>query len=218
MPAIEFIGYRNLLPGPLRMHNNGHSGIYHHVNCTQSMNVNEHLLSPAFQVSLNIPRFPEAQGKIPYIFGGKLDDEYEFVGLHFHWGERNNRGSEHVYNELRFPMEMHLLHRNKKFRSLESAIKNHNGLAVTAYFFHVSDSDNAQLVNVIEQLHGVQAFNSNVVLNSTFTLSSLVGDVNQERFYMYKGSLTTPPCSEAVTWIIFPDPMKVSIGQVSVPG
>lgn len=29
------------------------------------------------------------------------------------------------------------------------------------------------------------------------------------------GSLTTPPCSEAVTWIIYPDPLPVSISQVS---
>lgn len=27
MPAIEMIGYHNLLPGPLLIHNNGHSGI-----------------------------------------------------------------------------------------------------------------------------------------------------------------------------------------------
>lgn len=29
----------------------------------------------------------------PFIFGGKLQAEYEFAGLHFHWGDKNNRGA-----------------------------------------------------------------------------------------------------------------------------
>jgi len=34
--------------------------------------------------------------------------------------------------------------------------------------------------------------------------------------YIYlAGSLTTPPCSEAVTWILFPDPIPISPKQIS---
>jgi carbonic anhydrase len=67
-PAVEFIYYHNLLPGPLTIHNNGAS------------------------VSLIVPK-PENSTDFPYIFGGKLKDEYEFAGLHFHWGDKNNRGA-----------------------------------------------------------------------------------------------------------------------------
>lgn len=38
---------------------------------------------------------------MPFIFGGPLKGEYEMVGLHFHWGRQNNRGSEHVINSIR---------------------------------------------------------------------------------------------------------------------
>lgn len=68
MPAIEFIYYHNLLPAPLKIHNNGHS------------------------VSLITPK-PDNFTEFPFIFGGKLRAEFEFVGLHFHWGDKNNRGS-----------------------------------------------------------------------------------------------------------------------------
>jgi carbonic anhydrase len=54
--------------GPLKIHNNGHS------------------------VSLIVPK-PENSSEFPYIFGGKLRAEFEFVGLHFHWGDKNNRGA-----------------------------------------------------------------------------------------------------------------------------
>lgn len=67
MPAVEFIYYHNLLPGPLQIHNSGHS------------------------VSLIMPDANITE--IPYIFGSKLQDEFEFAGLHFHWGDKNNRGA-----------------------------------------------------------------------------------------------------------------------------
>ena len=32
----------------------------------------------------------------------------------------------------------------------------------------------------------------------------------EERYYTYEGSLTTPPLSECVRWIVFDTPLKVS--------
>lgn len=32
--------------------------------------------------------------------------------------------------------------------------------------------------------------------------------------YRYAGSLTTPPCSEIVSWIVFREPVEASIGQI----
>lgn len=40
---------------------------------------------------------------LPYIFGAALkeNEEYEVDHLHFHWGAKNNRGSEHILNGVR---------------------------------------------------------------------------------------------------------------------
>lgn len=75
-PAIEFIYYHNLLPSTLKVHNDGHA------------------------ISLQCAK-PENFTQFPFIFGGKLRSEYEFVGLHFHWGDKNNRGSVSISNILR---------------------------------------------------------------------------------------------------------------------
>lgn len=158
---------------------------------------------------------PKSQSEpLPYIFGGKLTAEYEFEGLHFHWGEKNNRGSEHVFNGVRYPMEMHLVHRNKRYKSLEEAMRHHDGLCVIAFFYQIADFDGPEIEQIVPNLRLVQVNDKSVLLNSTFTLASLLGPVNVERFYMYKGSLTTPPCSEAVKWVIFPNMLPVSVNQV----
>lgn len=38
-----------------------------------------------------------------------------------------------------------------------------------------------------------------------------------EEHLSYKGSLTTPPCTEAITWIIYPFAVKVSRDEVRAP-
>lgn len=73
----------------------------------------------------------------PYIFGGLLQNEYIFEGLHFHWGARNNRGSEHILDDIRYPMEMHLIHRNKKYKDLKTSLGHPDGLTVLGIFLQV---------------------------------------------------------------------------------
>ncbi|XP_018328024.1 carbonic anhydrase 15-like [Agrilus planipennis] len=194
MPALEMIRYHDLLPGPLLLHNNGHS------------------------VSLSIAHSPPNQpdvGFIPYVFGARLTNEYELEGLHFHWGDKNNLGSEHTFNDVRFPMEMHMVHRNRRYPTVEEAMNHTDGLAVLAFFFQLRENDNRPLNQLVRYLPHVYAPNASLILNETFTLASILPPTEDlERFYMYRGSLTTPPCSEAVTWILFPNPMPVSVVQV----
>jgi len=37
-------------------------------------------------------------------------------------------------------------------------------------------------------------------------LNDLLANINTSRLYMYVGSLTTPPCTEGVTFLIVDDP------------
>ncbi|XP_055699470.1 carbonic anhydrase 2 [Phlebotomus papatasi] len=195
MPALELVGYHNLLPGPILIHNNGHS------------------------VSLTIPKPSKAQVDMgvehPYIFGGKLKNQYELEGLHFHWGDKNNRGAEHVLNDIRYPMEMHIIHRNRKYKDVAEALKYGDGLTVLGFFYQIHEYDSPDLATIVKNLSPVSDFDRTYSLNFTFSLSSLISTVSTERFYTYKGSLTTPPCSEAVTWILFPDPLPVSVAQMN---
>lgn len=51
--------------------------------------------------------------RLPHVFGAMLDpeQEYELEGLHFHWGMKNNRGSEHILNGVRYgQLDIHCQH------------------------------------------------------------------------------------------------------------
>ncbi|XP_014245616.1 carbonic anhydrase 2 [Cimex lectularius] len=184
IPALEMVGFDNLVPRPITIFNNGHS------------------------VDIR-PMVPFAK-----IFGALLPGEFEVHGLHFHWGKKNNRGSEHVINGMRFAMEMHIVTRNLKYNSMEEAMENSDGLAVMAFFFEVREHESNGLDPILNELNMIKHEGTSFMISQSFTLSSLL-PFDKTMFYMYRGSLTTPPCSEAVTWIVFPDPQPMSYKQIS---
>ena len=79
-----FVNYQTKIKGA-NLKNNGHS------------------------VKLNPPNNFTAQ-----ISGGGLGGTYQFAQMHFHWGDKNQLGSEHTLDGQAFPLEVHLVHFNTK--------------------------------------------------------------------------------------------------------
>ncbi len=119
--------------------------------------------------------------------------QYNFLQLHFH------AGSEHTLNGYRYPLEVHLVH-----------AADDGSLAVIGILF-VEGQENPALAQLISTLPGTQgAYDPNMV----FDLKSLLpGDWSA---YRYHGSLTTPPCSEIVSWTVFERPLTASRDQIAV--
>ncbi|KAK9695611.1 Eukaryotic-type carbonic anhydrase [Popillia japonica] len=149
----------------------------------------------------------------PSVTGGPLLGEYQFAQMHFHWGANDEEGSENKINNQSFPMELHLLFYSSSYGSVKEASEHPDGLCVMAFLYRKSLEDNPNYVELITLLPQVNDAGHSVTLEKPITLNKLLPE-NRKFYYTYGGSLTTPPCTEVVTWIEFKDTIPLSHEQL----
>ncbi|KAG7473202.1 hypothetical protein MATL_G00093080 [Megalops atlanticus] len=146
--------------------------------------------------------------------GGPLEDRYRLCQFHFHWGESNAWGSEHTIDRRLYPAELHLVHWNAdKYSLFEEAVMEENGLAVLGVFLKVGKRHEG-LQKLVDALPAVRHKDS-VVEFTKFDPACLLPE-NIDDYWTYPGSLTTPPLTESVCWILLKQPIEVSHDQLAV--
>lgn len=125
------------------------------------------------------------------LLGGQ---EYTLQQFHFH------TPSEHQLNGKNKAMELHLVHTNQVG---ESAVV---GLLIE------EGQENMNFKTMWEQLPEkkteiAMAVIDPIPLNNIFPKDHII--------FFYTGSLTTPPCTEEVKWIVFKEPIQMSKEQIT---
>ncbi|KAK4295876.1 hypothetical protein Pmani_031579 [Petrolisthes manimaculis] len=145
--------------------------------------------------------------------GGPLGtDEYVLEQFHCHWGKTNDRGSEHTVDGKCYAAELHLVHWNKtKFRSFAEAAASDGGLAVLGMFLIVG-KEHMEMNKVSKLLPFIQHKGQAITLTEPVNPAAFLP--KNGTYWTYAGSLTTPPCYESVTWIVFKQPIQVSQAQL----
>lgn len=121
-----------------------------------------------------------------------MGNKYELKQFHFH------SPSEHTFNGKTFPMEIHLVHQNDAGQYVVTGLVfkegKHNKLMDNLPSFRKSRGEDpygdADPVDI-----------NDLILNRT-------------DYFLYNGSLTTPPCTEGVLWIVFKQPIIASTEQI----
>ncbi|CAH2285276.1 carbonic anhydrase-related [Pelobates cultripes] len=147
--------------------------------------------------------------------GGPLPrgHEYELNEVRFHWGRENQRGSEHTVNFKAFPMELHLIHWNSTlYRNMDEAMGRIHGIVIISLFVQIG-KENGGLKAITEILQDIQYKGKSKTI-PCFNPNSLLPDPLLRDYWVYTGSLTMPPCSEGVTWILFRYPLTISQTQI----
>ncbi|XP_054152436.1 carbonic anhydrase 6-like [Oppia nitens] len=151
----------------------------------------------------------------PELTGSVVDNKvYVFEELHIHWSDNNLEGSEHSINDYFSSAEIHFVHFNQRYDSLSKARDQRDGLVVLTVLVQLSRVDNKAIEPLIRVLPQVSRYNSSAIVKNALILEKLL-PINKEIFFTYKGSLTTPPCSETVKFIIYADPIRISPFQLS---
>lgn len=151
----------------------------------------------------------------PKVNGGFLSGTYVFEALHFHWGSTDRQGSEHTLNDKRFSLEMHMVHVNDKYCSHKEAVNQKDGLLVLSVFFkRARDIKFSPIYNVVDRLEDVVDFGNRTTFDEGFSLASLF-PIRTNRYFTYQGSITIPPCSESVTWVVFAQYLPISCPELN---
>lgn len=122
------------------------------------------------------------------------DKKFNLVQVHFH------RPSEHMVAGKSFPMEAHFVH----------AAESGSGLAVVGVLMSTG-KPNAAFAKIVATMPANEGppvkadpgFNPNGMLPKKLS------------YYRYSGSLTTPPCSETVEWLLLTTPITVADTDVA---
>ncbi|KAK2181607.1 hypothetical protein NP493_389g01003 [Ridgeia piscesae] len=146
--------------------------------------------------------------------GGPLGAEFKAASFHFHWDKSSSAGSEHTVGGKSYASEVHIVHYNaSKFSSVADAAKADGGLAVLAIFVQAGGA-NAEVQKLVDLLPSCGSNGSSAAVPGGFNASALLpGD--KASYWYYPGSLTTPPCSESVTWIVYKDAISMSEAQLA---
>lgn len=119
-------------------------------------------------------------------------EQYSLLQFHFH------TPSEHEINDRASAMELHLVHRNDVGK-----------LAVVGVMLNVG-KPNPLIAEIWKQIPDIGE--TNMVSDRFINAANLLPE--NKAYYSYNGSLTTPPCSEGVSWNIFVEPITVSEEQI----
>ncbi len=118
---------------------------------------------------------------------------YDLLQFHTH------THSEHEVDGHTTPMEMHFVHKNTATGKL----------AVIGVLVE-EGAENAILEHFVHSLPATvdATFDATDTFNATDLMPS------DKSYFTYAGSLTTPPCSEIVTWIVMEHPIEASLDQI----
>ncbi|MGB3225037.1 MAG: carbonic anhydrase family protein [Desulforhopalus sp.] len=117
---------------------------------------------------------------------------YGLKQFHFH------SPSENRIDSKSFPLEAHLVHTNQ------------NGDIAVVAIMYTEGEENGALARfwpLMPSESGVAKKLENIV-SATALLPT------EHEYYLFNGSLTTPPCTEGVRWIVFKQPVTIAKKQV----
>ncbi len=117
---------------------------------------------------------------------------YRLLQFHFH------TPSEEQLNFKRFPMVAHLVHKN-----------NEGQLAVVAVLLDEGASN--PMIDKVWTYMPLDTGDRVRMPQGLLNVSELLP--TDQRYYQFMGSLTTPPCSEGVLWMVMKQPVTISKAQ-----
>lgn len=119
--------------------------------------------------------------------------DYKLLQFHYH------TPSEHTIDGNHYPIEVHFVHKNSDTNFAVLGVLFKEGASNTLFDTYLENFPTSE---------GEFKSKDSIDLLSLFP--------NNKSYYNYKGSLTTPPCSEVVNWYVLKTPLTASKQQIEI--
>ncbi|PRC93734.1 carbonic anhydrase [Solimicrobium silvestre] len=123
-----------------------------------------------------------------------LGRRYELTQFHFH------KPSEERVNGRNYEMVAHLVHKDIDGKLVMLAVLIEQGKANS----------------LIQTIWNNMPLEKNDTVQPSGTIDMYQILPANRQYYTYMGSLTTPPCTEGVLWVVFKEPIEASQDQISI--
>ncbi len=144
------------------------------------------------------------QASVSRLVGTSHDDKrhnalYDAIQFHFH------HPSEHKINGRSFPLEMHIVHAITEDHFQPDTPR--RNIANLSILFEVDDHSPPNPLIECLQLDSIGT-------EITINMYDMLGFIQHPEFFGYRGSLTTPPCAEVVSWFVLKEPLTITSKQL----
>ncbi|KAG6899192.1 hypothetical protein C0993_012491 [Termitomyces sp. T159_Od127] len=140
--------------------------------------------------------------------------KYQLVQFHFH------TPAEHRIDDEFFPLEMHLVFqaagaqpndpgKSKPYCARAPTNHNHQVKLVIGVLFEVYAFSTTQLLRSLAG--NLPKTPGTTVTTRRLSFENLIENIEKNGLYTYQGSLTTPPCSEGITWLVSEKVLPVDV-------
>uniref|UniRef100_A0A4W5P1S7 Carbonic anhydrase 4 n=1 Tax=Hucho hucho TaxID=62062 RepID=A0A4W5P1S7_9TELE len=103
-------------------------------------------------------------------------------------------------------LQLHIVHMKQQHSNLGDALKDPTGVAVLGFFYEESLRENRKYDPIVKALQSIRKTRDDVSLEQLIPPQQ-----NLTNYYRYKGSLTTPNCTESVIWTVFEKPIPLNL-------
>lgn len=118
---------------------------------------------------------------------------YRLRNFHFH------TPSEHRINREHYPVEMHMVHTDG------------DRTVVLGFVFQLSTTNNINPLARVALANVGRISAGQRTATSPLDFNEIINYVRTRPFYQYGGSLTTPPCTEGVQWLVGTQPLFLDV-------
>ncbi|CAO2657532.1 Nn.00g036580.m01.CDS01 [Neocucurbitaria sp. VM-36] len=123
--------------------------------------------------------------------------DFRLVQFHMH------TPSEHHLNGEYHPLEVHMVHQG---------VADETQIAVIALMFQVSAGESSSIIKSLSSsVSAISTPGTKTAIPGGIDFTDVLAKVESSDILQYSGSLTTPPCSEGVTFMIVKDPLDISV-------